>query len=322
MSDMSFPNACEFEWKVLRDAAGQYVPGLACGAAMNAALECWKARGCVDATGVITEQGWQALEQIGASRKADRPSEPMRGPAGAPGGTAADGAREAKPRLAPAPVWSFRADGSVRDLAEPNPAEICFFAMANALSKIARFNGSNPGIAYPVAQHSVMGAEAIFNETGDATLAAFFLLHDGEEALLGDKPTPAQRLLVMSLLHSHEPTSGHMARDFWGHIKDKWREAGWLAAGLGLPDDGQQRLIDNYDRRMCNAEMLALFGPAARAQLLPVSNPAPLKLKGGIRPWAAMKAEERFIEAAGRFIGEDRLNEQRAIHEAHAALNS
>lgn len=224
-----------------------------------------------------------------------------------------------KQRLAPAPVWSFRPDGSVRDLAAPDPAEIDFFAMANALSKIARFNGSNPGIAYSVAQHSVMGADAIFNETGDAQLAAWFLLHDGEEYLLGDKPTPAQRLLVMSLLHSYEPTSGHMARDFWGHIKDKWREAGWLAAGLGLPDDGQQLQIDDYDSRMCNAEMLSLFGPAARARLLRVRNPAALKLKGGIRPWAAMKAEERFVEAAKRFIGEDRLYEQSAIHAAHAA---
>ncbi|WP_394689013.1 hypothetical protein [Hoeflea sp.] len=225
-------------------------------------------------------------------------------------------------RLAPEPVWSFRPDGSVRDLAAPDPAEICFFATANALSKIARFNGSNPGIAYSVAQHSVMGADAVFNETGDAQLAAWFLLHDGEEYLLGDKPTPAQRLLVMSLLHSHTPTSGYMARDFWGHIKDKWREAGWRAAGLGLPDEDQRALIDDFDRRMLNAEMMALFGPAARAQLVHVAHKTALKLKGGIRPWAPMLAEERFITSAKRFIGEERLLEQAALHAAHVALNS
>jgi hypothetical protein len=55
---------------------------------------------------------------------------------------------------------------------------------------------------------------------------------------------------------------------------------------------------------------------------MPVSHVAPLKLKGGIRPWAAMKAEERFIACAKRFIGEDRLFEQSAIHAAHVALNS
>ncbi|MGJ8570195.1 MAG: hypothetical protein ACSHXI_05760 [Hoeflea sp.] len=224
-------------------------------------------------------------------------------------------------RLAPTPVWSFRPDGSVRDLAAPDPLEIDFFAMANALSKIARFNGSNPGIAYTVAQHSVMGAEAIFNETGDTRLAAWFLLHDGEEAMLGDKPTPAQRLLVSTLNDASE-IAGARAHYCWVQIKCKWREAGWQAACLGLPESIQQAHIDEYDRRMCNAEMLALFGPSARAQLQPVAHAVPLKLKGGIRPWAAMKAEERFIEAACRFIGEDRLHEQRAIHSAHVALNS
>lgn len=226
------------------------------------------------------------------------------------------------PRLAPAPVWSFRPDGSVRDLASPDPLEIDFFAMANALSKIARFNGSNPGVAYSVAQHSVTGAEAVHMETGDARLAAFFLLHDGEEALLGDKTTPAQKLLVMTLMHGSSHEAGMLCQDFWGHIKDKWREAGWLAACLGLPDQFQQAHIDDFDRRMCNAEMVALFGPAAKAQALPVAHKKTLRLKGGLKPWAPMKAEERFIEAAKRFIGDDILYEQRAAHAAHAALNS
>jgi 5'-deoxynucleotidase YfbR-like HD superfamily hydrolase len=142
-------------------------------------------------------------------------------------------------RLTPEPVWSFRPDGSVRDLAAPDPVEIDFFAMANALSKIARFNGSNPGIAYSVAQHSVMGAEAAFNETGDTRLAAWFLLHDGEEYLLGDKPTPAQRLLnatISAATHTARrncrqfmPTtrqqaeeSGALAHFSWDTIKTKW----------------------------------------------------------------------------------------------------
>jgi hypothetical protein len=224
-------------------------------------------------------------------------------------------------RLAPGPVLKFRPDGSVRDLTLPDPAEIDFFAMAGALSKIARFNGSNPGIAYSVAQHSVMGAEAIFNETADARLAAWFLLHDGEEALLGDKPTPAQKLLVATLNDASE-IAGASADYCWDRIKKAWRNAGFIAAHLGLPTDADWAALHDYDRRMCNAEMLALFGPKARAQLLAVKNSAPLKLKGGVRPWAAMKAEERFVEAAKRFIGEERLFEQSAIHAAHVALNS
>jgi hypothetical protein len=140
--------------------------------------------------------------------------------------------------------------------------------------------------------------------------------------LLGDKVSPAQRLLEEHAEQAGGPGRGSGVRWHWTWIKRQWREAGWHAAALGLPKAHQQAAIDDYDRRMCNAEMLALFGPSARVQLLPVAHSAPLKLKGGIRPWAAMKAEERFIEAAFRFIGEDRLHEQRAIHAAHVALNS
>ncbi|KGF71181.1 hypothetical protein LL06_00895 [Hoeflea sp. BAL378] len=242
-------------------------------------------------------------------------------------------------RLAPEPVWSFRPDGSVRDLAAPDPAEIDFYAMANALSKIARFNGSNPGVAYSVAQHSVMGADAILNETGDARLAALFLLHDGEEHLVGDKPTPAQRLLnatisasthtarrsapkFMTITRQQAEEAGALAHFSWDAIKFAWREAGWLAAGLILPNAFEQDHLNDFDRRMCNAEMVALFGPSARAQAIPVAHKRPLRLKGGIKPWAAMKAEERFVEAAQRLIGEERMLEQRALHAAHVALTS
>lgn len=62
MSEASFPNAVEFEWKVLRDAAGENVPGIAWGAAMASAHECWKARGCIDATGALTAKGRDALD--------------------------------------------------------------------------------------------------------------------------------------------------------------------------------------------------------------------------------------------------------------------
>jgi hypothetical protein len=63
-------------------------------------------------------------------------------------------------RLAPEPSlvlparWLGARSGSAR------PAEDRFLRHGQWLSKIARFNGSNPGVAYSVAQHSVMGAEA------------------------------------------------------------------------------------------------------------------------------------------------------------------
>lgn len=95
-------------------------------------------------------------------------------------------------RLASAPVASFRADGSTVDLVAPHPGEVCVYKMASALSRINRFNGVPEAGGYSVAQHSVMGTEALLNERADSMLAALFLFHDGHEYLLGDWTRPAQ----------------------------------------------------------------------------------------------------------------------------------
>lgn len=221
--------------------------------------------------------------------------------------------------LAATPIPSFRPDGSCLDLARPDPCEISFHTMAAGLSKIMRFNGINRGMGWSVALHCVRGADAIERETGDPLLAALFLLHDGEEHLLGDHPTPAARLHEGRAAYGGGMAGRLLVQESWGYVKDQWRAACWQAARLPLPSPEQDRMIGWFDRRMCDAEMLALFGEKARPRMLE-PEAEPLRIKGGIKPLAPMKAEEQFIAAFDRLIGAERRIEQEAIHAAHVAL--
>ncbi|WP_045679267.1 hypothetical protein [Martelella endophytica] len=200
-------------------------------------------------------------------------------------------------RLAEKPVYAFRPDGSVMDLAAPDPAEIRFGEIASGLSKIARFNGTNSGLAYVVSQHSVMGAEAILQEGGDELTAALFLLHDAHEHLIGDITRTTEKLIAGVL--SSMPENPSLAfRYAIEKIKRKWDEAIYFAAGLPLPENWTARqtmTVAAMDNRMLHAEVAALFGEHA-ARNMASGDRRPPKTRGAITPWPAMKAEERFNE--------------------------
>lgn len=217
-------------------------------------------------------------------------------------------------RLSPNPVFAFRPDGSVFDLAAPHIEEVDFVAMAANLSKIARFNGTPRGLAYSVAQHSIMGAEAILQETGDQLLAALFLLHDGHEYLIGDITRPAQKLLAGVLEGEGKLTSIRFQAAL-DTIKFEWDMAIYAAAGLPTPEiwtNRQRDAVKAMDERMLQAEIAALFGHQAERNIS--GKPArPLKTRGAITPWPAMKAEEAFFTLLCRLIGEDRARDQAAL---------
>ncbi|ESY72326.1 hypothetical protein X740_33295 [Mesorhizobium sp. LNHC221B00] len=66
-----------------------------------------------------------------------------------------------------------------------------FGDVAEGLARICRFGGAVPGNPYSVAQHCVVGADAALEETRDANVAAYFLLHDAHEFVFGDMTKPA-----------------------------------------------------------------------------------------------------------------------------------
>lgn len=221
-------------------------------------------------------------------------------------------------RLAPEPIWSLTSDGSLIDIADPRPEIVCFLEMGNVLSKIARFDGRNPGPAYSVAQHCVMGAQAVMNEGGSLGDAALFLLHDGHEYIVGDQSRPSQKLYssVCIDLYGEERMIDAVAA-----CKAAWDEAIYFAAGLPGPEawtKKQAALIKTMDNRMCRVEAIALFGHHAADQLFPKTKPP--NLSSAIKPWAPMNAEEEFRKLAYRLIGEGRVIGQAAT--AAAARSS
>lgn len=206
-----------------------------------------------------------------------------------------------------APVWTFRPDGSVMDLLALTPADIDFGEMANALSKISRFNGRTPGLGYSVAQHCVMGADALFAETRDHAAAAAFLLHDGHEYLLGDIVTPVT-VALDALMPRPQNLEGMPNASAWpseiiATLKSRVDQV-IVGAAKGAADllFGQPNQIKEMDRRLFDAEILALFGPKAAPHRLAPHLPPP-KLTGAIRPWGAAKAEAAFCDRLGRYAG-------------------
>lgn len=213
-------------------------------------------------------------------------------------------------RMSDIRVPNFMTDGSIMDLADPRAEHIVFAEMANGLSKIARFNGRYTAIAYSVAQHCVMGADALFNETGDTALAGYFLLHDAHEYLLGDISRPMALLVGIMLgdelwgkgiSHKNAATA---LRNSIEAAKASVDLAIYSAAGIPPLDRMPlyRRVVAEMDERMLVAEARVLYGARAAVPLARNDLPAP-KLTGAIKPWGAMKAEEAFADRLERYLG-------------------
>jgi len=76
---------------------------------------------------------------------------------------------------------------------EPDKSNIDLLDIYHPLSLLCRFNG-NSLYFYSIAQHSVMVADKVFEETGCKSLAFPALMHDGAEAFLSDIPSPFKAL--------------------------------------------------------------------------------------------------------------------------------
>lgn len=79
-------------------------------------------------------------------------------------------------------------DGTAIDLASPDTYEFKVEPIAKMLSKIKRFNG----YGLDVATHSVLTARILYNYTGNPHIALVGLLHDAQEAFIGDVATPVK----------------------------------------------------------------------------------------------------------------------------------
>ncbi|MCO5734101.1 hypothetical protein [Rhizobium sp. SSA_523] len=229
------------------------------------------------------------------------------------------------PALCAAPVDCFRPDGSLLDLARPMVEEVDFVSVAGTLSRLARFNGTPNAVAFSVAQHCVMGAEALLAEGHDEITAALFLLHDAHEHFIGDKTRPFQALLTEGLADRAGSKAAAALRALFHDIKSRWDLAIYTAAGLPTPDlwtNRQKAAVSLMDERMVLAESRSLFGPQALSNIsrsIAAHRSPPLKLRGSLKPWGAMKAEDAYLTLLTTLIGQERITSQRAVHAAHVA---
>lgn len=213
--------------------------------------------------------------------------------------------REAKPTV---PIIMF--DGTIADMVDVQPHDIDWRHVAETLSKLPRYTGRHAGPVVPIGQHLVMGADAIFTETGDTVPAGYFLAHDVHEYLFGDLTRPS------ALAIDHHVEAILIER---GVSADAARGAGKAAIerakahidvavhrAAGLPPlDGMplyRRIVREMDERMGYAEAQALYGSSRPIPLVRCDLPPP-KLTSAIRPWGPVKAEIAFLDRLERYLG-------------------
>ncbi|MEF2553221.1 HD domain-containing protein [Aurantimonas sp. A2-1-M11] len=208
-------------------------------------------------------------------------------------------------------AWAQTVTGRALDFAAPVvEPEHLFTEIAHGLSLIARFAGQT-AIAYSVAQHSVLMAEACEDEIDDPLVAAYCLLHDGHEAYLGDTPSPAKAAIEAEMLTAaaeagvpDQVVEAQIAR--WRtlrrRIEQRLDTVIHRAAGLPPIDDRARTIVKSYDVRALKTErrdLMARWDP--RPWHPSVEQAQPLLLRNGrIRPWPAGIAAERFIIALNR----------------------
>lgn len=198
-------------------------------------------------------------------------------------------------------VISIQAHGRIMDIANPKTDDIIWSEVASSLSKIARFNGSYSGISYSVAQHCVMGADALFKETNSGLLAGYFLLHDAHEAFFGDFPRPSRRL-VKAHLHELSPQISKLYDIAIIRSKATLDHVIYSKAGLmPLLDFSHKDTIADMDDRMLHVEVQSLFGTRA-TDFLPEHRLAAVRLDSPLKAWPHMKAEEAWLERLSRYL--------------------
>lgn len=141
-------------------------------------------------------------------------------------------------------------NGKGIDLVDPQPCDIDFSVIAEHLAKEKRYNGATPSVEYSVAQHCCIGADAILADTGNETLAAYFLLHDAPEAFLKDDTTPKKRAIA-AIASEHFGILASQIMDAFDLLTYRFDAATHEAAGLAWPMTIDiRRAVKAYDLTM------------------------------------------------------------------------
>lgn len=154
------------------------------------------------------------------------------------------------------------ADGRAVDLLAPKASDIRFDTFAHHLALLNRYGGA-ARLPYSVAEHLALGADAIMRETGDRELAQAYVLHDVEEAAIGDAITPLKRALGELAVSSNVAASDSLL-GLYKLLGYRWNVAIHAAAGVVWPLPVRlQREVEHWDLRMLRTEWRDLMMGAA-----------------------------------------------------------
>lgn len=173
--------------------------------------------------------------------------------------------------------------------------QVVFEDIPHALAQKTRFNGHLREF-YSVAQHCVLGAEALRAEAlvKSVEIELAFLLHEVSEVALPDVPAPIKKQLF--IYKNHNTFDGEKMS--WEDLEAQHAEV--MFAALGLSDILPliySGYVKTMDRRMLITEKRDLRGPDVEPQVIAQERerysgePLEMKIESG---WAPFFAKERF----------------------------
>lgn len=198
-------------------------------------------------------------------------------------------------------IWTQTSSGRSLSLLAPERAQIDFVAdIAPQLARQTRFNGAVVASPYSIAQHCVLGADALYQETRDPVIAAYFLLHDAHEAYTGDITSPVHQALSEL---GRAMGVGFQGNDI-GHVIDALKagidKAILSAAGLAMPSQDIRSVIKVMDIRMLATERRDLLAPAPLPWGGQVERAEPIR-GPRIKPWPWPKSVEQWLDRLARY---------------------
>lgn len=199
--------------------------------------------------------------------------------------------------MSAAPITSLTcADGAMVDLLNPQIADVKFPVICEHLAKANRYCGATAGLAYSVAQHSVLCAQSALSATSDRELAAYLLCHDMHEAWLGDDTTPKKRALS-AIIASFGLLSSAIG-DAFSLLTDRVDAVIHAKAGLQWPPSKEMAAeIHRWDRILLATEWRDLM-----------KHPAPYDfgyepLRSQITPWGWRSAAQSMLSQCDVLLG-------------------
>jgi hypothetical protein len=181
-------------------------------------------------------------------------------------------------------------NGKGVDLLHVKPEDIDFRSIAEHLAKEKRFNGATPDVEYSVADHLCIGCDAIRAVGGTETEAAYFLLHDAQEGLWKDDPTPKKRAIAERVSERCGVTSEAILAVL-AEIVDEHDAAIHQAAGLPWPVPEEiRRIVKLMDVVMFVTEWRDLMHDLPHPNWHPYDGVKPLAAKIEPQAWAHARA--------------------------------